>query len=192
MELRKLLFAAILGLPLLTWSCSKGDSDLDYGEGYVYIGQATMSGGLNNVVTVPYGWGPDTYNFLIEGQTLKVYLSVVRSGKLENETGFSVDVTDSPEIARSAVDEGDIVNAVLLQEGEYTLPTSATVPDGKDFGTFYLEVPLAVLQDQANAGKNLVAGVAISNPTAYTLSETNTSVAVAIDVDAILGHITNE
>ena len=56
-----LLFLAFL-MPLSFSSCEKGDGDLDYGEGFIYIAQATLTGGLNNYCTVPSGWGPDTFN----------------------------------------------------------------------------------------------------------------------------------
>lgn len=187
----KFILIALISLPFISCGCTKGDSDLDYGEGYVYIAQALSSGGLNNVLTVPSGWGTDTWNFRLEDETVKVFLSVVRSGKLEVEKGFTVDVAAVLDEAQASIDGGIVENAVLLSGEEYSFPSSVTVPDGEDYGTFYLEVPYTVVLNPDYAGKNLVAAVSISNPTAYTLSESNTSVVVAINVDGISSHINN-
>jgi hypothetical protein len=49
-----------------------------------------------------------------------------------------------------------------------------------------MTIPKSLLE--ANLGNKLVAGVKISSPSMYKLSDKNTSVAIVIDVDLIIKH----
>lgn len=171
---------------MATTGCKEGDGEADYGFAYIYMPQATTSGGLNNHYLVPSGAGKDTYNFKEENGKLNIYLGVLRSGKISDASGFTVDVAASSTQTDEVVASGAISNAVALQAGSYTLPDKAIVQSGKESGSFYLSLDMDVVTNYRHIGKNLVLAVGIANPTHYQLSKQNTSVVVVIDVDALL------
>ncbi|MBR6212782.1 MAG: DUF1735 domain-containing protein [Bacteroidales bacterium] len=175
-----LLFLAFL-MPLSFSSCEKGDGDLDYGEGFIYIAQATLTGGLNNYCTVPSGWGPDTFNYVLDASSLKVYVSVTRSGKISGAQGFTVKLNDDQALAQAAVASGEIGNAALLPSSSYTLPATLSVEEGKNVGTSFVSVDRAYLE--SHIGENLVMALSISDPSAYKLAESNTSVVIIIETE---------
>lgn len=183
------LAVAFIGLStfilLVAGSCQKGDEDLDYGFGYIYIPQATVSSGLNNHYPVPSGSGENTYNFKEENDKLNVILGVLRSGKITNALGFTVDIVTSSNLTDDAVSSGTISNAMALPASLYEIPKNVTVNPGKDSAAFYLSVDINALTDGTYDGKNLVLAVSISNPTNFELSDENISVLVIINVDAI-------
>lgn len=165
--------------------CQEGDGNLDYGFGYVYIPQATVSGGLNNHYRIPSGAGSDTYNFREESGKLNIILGVTRSGKISNAAGFTVDVVVSSTLTQEAVSSGSIANAVALPSSMYEISDKVTVNPGSNYAAFYLSVNINALMDSMYNGKNLVLAVGISNPTKFELSEKNTVVLVVIDVNAV-------
>ncbi|NDV82488.1 DUF1735 domain-containing protein [Bacteroides sp. 51] len=185
----RFIFAVMMLCAIVVAGCEEGDGDADYGFAYVYIPQATASGGLNNHYPVPSGSGENTYNFKVEGGKLNIYLGVLRSGLISGASGFTVDVAVSSTMTEEAVTSGGINNAQALPSGLYTLPDKATVQAGKESTSFYLSVDINALKGGAYAGKNLVLAVEIANPTHYELSDENTSVVVVIDVDAVLDII---
>ncbi|MBK5722925.1 hypothetical protein JGH11_18815 [Dysgonomonas sp. Marseille-P4677] len=180
---------------MLTFSfiaCTEGDGDKDYGLSYIYMPQATSTGGLNNNYLVPLGGGEYTYNFKVsEDKTqLQVILGVLRSGSM---TGFAytVDIVSQADLATQVVESGEIKDAMVLPQSFYSLPQSISVTGNNNGGTFYMSVSMDALKQEALVGKKLVMAVAISNPTAYELSPVNTNTVVVIDVDAILNIINN-
>ena len=70
-----------------------------------------------------------------------------------------------------------------------TIPEKISVPEGDNTGTCYFSVDLEELAKrtselvEGNQYRLLVLGLEISNPTAYQLSETNTSVVVVLDLN---------
>lgn len=179
----KLLVLSVCCVSII-YGCEKGDSDLDYGDVYIYIAQATTSGGLDNTLMVPSGSGVDTYNFKVDDQQLMVYLSVTRSGKISNIKDFSVEVSTDDTLVQEVV--ASIEGAVGLSAADYSLPDSVTVSGKNNYSTFMMTIPKSLLE--ANLGNKLVAGVKISSPSMYKLSDKNTSVAIVIDVDLIIKH----
>lgn len=170
-------------LMIVVQGCEKGDGDLDYGFAYIYIPQATVSGGLNNHYPVPGGAGENTYNFKEENGKLNVILGVLRSGKIANAPGFTVDIATSSNLTEDAVDSGAIPNAMALPASLYEIPGNVTVDPGKNSTAFYLSININALMDGSYDGKNLVLAVGISNPTNFELSDENTSVVVVINVN---------
>jgi hypothetical protein len=79
-----------------------------------------------------------------------------------------------------------IEGAVGLSAADYSLPDSVTVSGKNNYSTFMMTIPKSLLE--ANLGNKLVAGVKISSPSMYKLSDKNTSVAIVIDVDLIINH----
>lgn len=171
--------------------CKEGDGDADYGFAYIYIPQATTSGGLNNHYSVPGGSGKDTYNFKVEGGKLNIYLSVLRSGKISDASGFTVDVAASPTQTEEVVTSGEVSNAVALETGKYSLPDKVTVESGKDSASFFLSLDVEELKESIYTGKNLALVVEIKNPSRYELSNQYTSVVVVVDVDAMLNILSS-
>lgn len=166
---------SIAAAALLTLSCQKGDGDADYGNEFVYMPQATVSGGIDNYYNVPAGQ-ENTANYYIEDGNVNVLLGVVRSGK-SAYNAFSVDVlTDDALSSKAAEDLG----ATVLPASAYTLPAKADVKDGEAGASFVLAV-----QQSALEGGKYVLGVKIANPSKYELAKSNTSVVVVIDSDAL-------
>lgn len=182
----KILFIVFLFALVVFTGCKEGDGDADYGFAYIYMPQATASGGLNNEYNVPSGGGEYTYNFRVdkESNKLNIMLGVIRSGKVP-DSSFSVDVLPLP--GNTHVDAS--ANQMLLPESMYTLPSTVTVPEGKSNNSFYLSVDINSLKSDTYTGKKLLLTVGIDKPTKFQLSETNTQTLVIIDVDAIREHL---
>ena len=96
-------------------------------------------------------------------------LGVLRSGK---EAGKAFSVT---------------VKALSSDFPTYSLPDKVDVAEGSNSATFYLDLPLSVLDDFAGQTPSLT--VAISDPTKYTLAERATSVRIVVDIDALAAMI---
>lgn len=178
-----LLLASFCALAL---TACDSDGDADYGFGKIYMPQAVSTGGLNNSYAVPSGDGEFTCNFRVESGTVKVILGVTRSGKLSDKKGYTVDVYTSAEQTAAAV---AALGGQAMPDGIYSLPTMVVVPDGKTGETFYLDIPVAAISRDEYAGKRLVLSVGVRNPSAYELSETGTSTAVVVDVDALKARL---
>ena len=150
-------------------SCDKGYSSAAFGYNYIYMPQATVSGGLNQNYSVPTGLDSATYNFQIDSINLKlnVYLGVTVSGEQPN-TGFTVKVTANNDTTNQIIAGGSIANAVLLPDSIYTIPSSVTVPSGKHMASFYLSINSTALK--AYSGKMALLTVQLSSPTNYVLN----------------------
>jgi len=183
---RSIVFAFVVLFAIALTNCKEGDGQADYGFGVIYIPQATFTG-LDNTFPVPGGGGPNTYNYKVDnsGGKLNIILGVLRAGKIADAGGFTVDVLVSTGETNEAIASGEIRNAEALPSSMYTMDNKVTVEAGKNSASFYLSVDINQLLDGANEGKNLVLAVAIANPTDFELSETNTSVVVIIDVEAM-------
>lgn len=182
----KILIAIVFMVAIAFTGCQEGDGDADYGFAYVYMPQATASGGLNNEYLVPSGGGELTYNFRVDktNNKLNVILGVIRSGKVAN-SGFVVDVVALPGDTQADASKGE----VLLPESMYTLPSNVTVADGKSSESFYLAVDIDALKSDIYTGKKLFLTVGVDKPTKFELSATNTKTLVIIDVNAIREHL---
>lgn len=172
---RFLMAISIAAAALLSLSCQKGDGDADYGNEFVYIPQATVSGGIDNYYNVPSGL-ENTANYYIEGGNVNVLLGVIRSGKSAYKA-YSVDILTDDALSAKAASE---LGAKVLPASAFTLPGKASVPDGEAGVSFVL----AAQQTALTAGKYVVA-VKIANPSKYELSKSNTSVIVVIDADQL-------
>ena len=176
------LILLIAFLCTCAFAACEGDGDADYGFGKVYMPQAVSTGGLNNSYAVPSGGGDYTYNFRVENGTVRIILGVIRSGKLSDKKGYTVDVYTSAEDTAAAV---SAFGGEAMPEGLYSLPSTVVVPDGKTGGTFYLDIPVLAISRSEYAGKKLVLSVGIRNPSAYELSDAATKASVIVNVDAL-------
>lgn len=172
----------IASLCVLALTACEGDGDADYGFGKIYMPQAVSTGGLNSSYAVPSGGGESTYNFRVEGGSVKIILGVMRSGKLSDGKAYSVDVFTSAEDTAAAV---AAFGGEAMPEGLYSLPARVAVPGSKTGATFYLDIPAAALSRDEYAGRRLVLSVGVRNPSAYELADTGTKTAVIVDVDAL-------
>ena len=101
------LILLIAFLCTCAFAACEGDGDADYGFGKVYMPQAVSTGGLNNSYAVPSGGGDYTYNFRVENGTVRIILGVIRSGKLSDKKGYTVDVYTSAEDTAAAVSSAE-------------------------------------------------------------------------------------
>lgn len=163
---------------LLAVSCEKGDGDVDYGNSYIYIPQATANGGINNYYNVPSGGGENTYNFKANGENVDVFLGVLLSGKAEGK-GFSVSIVESSDQSSEAA---NALGASVLPSSAYSLPTTVTVESGKNSASFALSLSKSFVQSESGI---YVLALGLANPSAYELSSKSTSVVVVIDTEAL-------
>ena len=171
-------------------SCQKGDGDADYGFAYVYIPQATFTS-LDNTYPVPSGAGKNTYNFKVDTLSdgtpdkINIILGVLRSGKISDAEGFTVNVNVLSEMTNDAIIALD--DALPLPASMFTIPDKAVVEAGTNSALFYVTVDVNQLTNSMYIGKKLVLAVGISEPTNnFELAKDNTSVVIIIDVDAML------
>ncbi len=167
-------------------SCQKGDGNVQYGYTYVYMPQATATGGLNRNYLVPSGAGISTYNFQIDSlnHKLNVILGVLRSGK-QSAGGYSVDVIADKDTTNQLIAANTIANGVLLPDNTYTLPSKVIVPAGQNYANFFLSVNAADLNAAAVTGKNLVLTIRIANPSNYMLNTKYSKTVVIINANTI-------
>jgi hypothetical protein len=185
-----ILIGTILLFSIGYISCEKGEGLDDYGLAYIYMPQATVSGGLDNNYYVPSGDGLYTYNFKIDEskKELQILLGVLRSGDLPNAE-YSVDIVARLDTTNQMLSNGLVENGIVFPQNEYSLPQTVKVPGNKNGESFYLTVPADVLKKDAYTDKNLVLTVAIANPSKFELSAVNTNTVVIVNVNAIREYI---
>ena len=178
--MRKIIFSLMSAICLFALaSCAKGDGDKDYGVEKVYIPQAMADGGITNVYNVPSGEGEYTYNFVIEEETVEVYLGVLRSGK-QSGNAFTVDIVVNEETSAAMATK---YGAEVMEPSYYTLPEKVSVDAGSNSKTFHLSLNKAALKEKA--GQKLVLCIGLANCTAYEISEKAAEVTVLVNVDAL-------
>lgn len=164
-------------------ACQKGDGNADYGNAFVYIPQATVSGLIDSDYRVPSGGAENTCNFTVKDNNVNVMLGIVRSGKLAGKA-FKVNVNVNEAKTSAAATR---LGAEAMPSSLYSLPSTASIDDGDNSGSFYLSLDKTGLQ--SFEGKTLVLNVSISNPTEYELSKNATDVNVVVNVDALLALV---
>lgn len=169
---------------VLLLSCEKNDQDQDYGDPKIFIPQSLTSGSNLNYF-VPKGLDSASRNYIIDvtNNQVNVLLGVYRSGKV-NDDSYSVNISTRPDTINTLIASNLLTNTVLLPEGLYKLPSSVTVPDGKNATSFYLAINSSLLK--ANySGKRVALAVAATNASKFSLSPVNNKVIVIIDVNAL-------
>ena len=149
-----------------------------YGDAYIYMPQATASGGLSNMYIVPSGGGALTYNLKPDNGKIEIVLGVSRSGT-EQGKDFTVDVAARNDETNNFISSGVLPNAVALPEGSYSLPAQVTAT-GSNHATFYLSVDSAMLMNDLSYRAEAGIAVGISNATAYTISDNNITMVVIV------------
>jgi hypothetical protein len=174
-------------LIMIVSGCDKGFNSASFGYNYIYMPEATMSGGLNLNYTVPSGLDSATYNYQLDtvNHKVNVDLGVSVSGE-QAGVGFIVNVSVNNDTTNQIVSGGSITNAVVIPASMYSLPSSVTVPAGQHFATFNLSIDAVALK--AYAGKTVVLTVQITNPTHYVLNTPYNQTVVIINVSALNLH----
>lgn len=185
--LKKIKYCSLIVISFLIGFIFSGcNKDLPvYGDGIVYMPQATSSGGLDNTYLVPSGGGKYTYNFLVNNGKVNIILGVKRSGTFVGEN-FTVNINVDKEEANQVITSGNIPNAEVLSAEDYTLPSKVTVNSSNE-ASFFLTVDSAYLIGNYShtGGKKLVLAVDINSPSAYKLSDKYNKTIIIIDVDAL-------
>jgi hypothetical protein len=179
------VFFAVTALFIVSMnSCDNGYNNASFGYNYIYMPQATVTGGLNINYTVPTGLDSATYNYQIDSvnHKLNVFLGVSVSGEQAN-TGFTVKVTANKDTTNQIISGGSIANAILLPDSIYTLPSSVTVPAGKHSASFNLSINSIALKGYA--GKTALLTVQLSNPTNYIFNTKYNKTVVVINVSSL-------
>ncbi|MEI6754501.1 MAG: hypothetical protein WCK78_15215 [Paludibacter sp.] len=177
-------FAVIFLLAASIFTGCDNTNNSSYGNNYIYMPQATVSGGVNLNYPVPSGYSTATYNFKIDSvnHIVNVNLGVLASGE-NAKMGYSVDVSVNNDTTNQIISGGTIANAVLLPSTIYTLPSSVTVPVGQYYTSFYLSINSTELKKMT--GKIALLTVQLSNPTNYQLNTLLNKTVVVIDVNAL-------
>ena len=189
--MRKLvLIAASVLLLAGFFACEKGEGMDDYGFAYIYMPQASVSGGLDNNYYVPSGEGEYTYNFKIDAgkKELQILLGVLRSGDLPN-AAYSVEVVARMDTTNQIIAEGWVEDGMVFPAALYSLPQKVEVAANKNGESFYMTVSTEALKDDSYTDKKLVLTVGLANPSRFELSATNTSTVVILDVNAIREYL---
>lgn len=174
-----------LGVGLIFTACS--EEKLEYGEAFIYMPQATTTGGVNTLYTVPSGGGEMTYNFQSENGKINIILGVMRSATFAGED-FTVDIVTMKDETDKLIESGQVRNSVPMPDNIYTLPSKVTVSNSNE-AVFYLSVDSATLiNDLAYTGQNMVLTVGLANPTKYELADNNTFTNIILNIDAIRDH----
>ena len=186
MKAQKKISAIILTFlaSVMLLSCEKNDKDLDYGDPKIFIPQSLTSGSNLNYF-VPKGLDSASRNYIIDfkNNQVNVLLGVYRSGKVKDDS-YSVSISTRPDTVSTLIANNILTNTVLLPEGLYKLPSSVTVPDGKNAASFYLSINSSLLK--ANySGKRVALAIAASNASRYSLNAVNNKVIVIVDVNAL-------
>lgn len=171
-------------------SCEEGDSEKDLGFPVIYIPQATVTG-LDNSYPVPAGPLSQytSCNCSISDGKLNIIVGVQRAGFISDKKGFSVSMGECQSETDRKLSEYTEAGtpAMALPSGTYSIPSKIDVPAGESEATAFVTVDLGALaahKDEivgADGASLLVLGLEITNPTAYTLADTNTSVVLVID-----------
>ncbi|MCL1934644.1 MAG: hypothetical protein FWF53_12630 [Candidatus Azobacteroides sp.] len=170
--------------------CENGEGTDDYGFAYIYMPQATGSGGLNNNYYVPSGDSTYTYNFKIDADKneLQILLGVLRSGDLSN-AAYSVDIIARTDTTAQIISDGLVENGMIFPASLYSLPQKVEVAANESGAGFYMAVPVEALKNDSYTDKKLVLTVGLANPSRFELSATNTNTVVILDVNAIRAHL---
>lgn len=176
---------------LLLSACQKEDANKDYGFAKVYIPQATVTG-IDNSYPIPMGPfyqnSKYTCSYSQETGKLDIVVGVIRSGYFSVQQGYSVSLSVSAGLTNEKVTE---LGGVALPTAVCTVPGTITVPDGLSGATVNVSVDLKTLSAQratfqdTEGYKKLVLGLEISNlsgPAEYSLADSNTSVAIVLDL----------
>ncbi len=184
-KINYLFLLFILCSGLIYTACN--EEKMEYGEAFIFMPQATTTGGVNTLYSIPSGGGEMTYNFKAENGKINIVLGVMRSGTFAGED-FTVNVVTLKDETDKLIESGAVRNAVAMPEGIFTLPSQVTVENSNE-ATFYLSVDsVTLINDLAYTGQNMVVTVGLANPSKYELAEKNTFANVILSVDAIRDH----
>jgi len=179
----KLIIAFVAAIMLISSCEYKEYADTDWPDQLIYMPAALYNPYTIDAVPKAIGSTPtEGYptRFLVDTAARKfnVLLGAYRSG-VNNDGAFTVDIAvNTDTIADLLAVAGSLpVGTVLLPAGQYTIPTTAEMKDGKDIATFELSVDLDYLLANYPAGIYAL-GVGISSSARKTNPKYATTIVV--------------
>ncbi|GHV58030.1 hypothetical protein FACS1894182_08590 [Bacteroidia bacterium] len=169
-------------------SCEEDDSKKEWGFAKVYMPQAALvDGGITHNYPVPFNSSNGTQNYELdeENNLLHITLGVYRSG-LQALESFSVKVATDNTATATAV--ANTTKGAALPQDCYAIPGEVIVPNGERETIFKLTVDLGkLIAEHGELGKRqLIAVIALSNPSKYELNEALAKTTVIIDASRFM------
>lgn len=180
------LLAMISGLLLVIASCTKPDSEQDFGTTSIYMPQAIIrSGGVNNQYPVPTGTDSSTWNFKVDKAAGRIEITMGAALSGPGSAAFGADVRVDNDTLQKLFSAGVFTAAthVVMPTSMYTLPSRVEGPQGTRTGVFKLSIDHKALKGAAYAGKFLLVSVRLTNPTTYPLNAGLSSAIVVIEAN---------
>jgi hypothetical protein len=183
----KYCFIAMLsGLILAIVSCTKPDSEQDFGTTSIYMPQAIIrSGGVNNQYPVPTGTDSSTWNFKVDKAAGRIEITMGAALSGPGAAAFGADVRVDNDTLQKLFTAGVFSAAthVVMPTSMYALPARVEGLQGTRAGVFKLSIDHKALKGAAYAGKFLLVSVRLANPTTYPLNAALSSAIVVIEAN---------
>ncbi len=188
-KISKVLSLVMLaGLITAMTSCTKPDSEQDFGTTSIYMPQAVIrSGGVNNQYPVPTGTDSSTWNYRIDKASGKIDITMGVALSGPGSEAFGADIRVDSDTLQRLFTSGVFTAAthVVMPASMYTLPARVEGPKGTRAGVFRLTVDHKALKGATYAGKFLLVAVRLANPTTYPLNVPLSSTIVVIEANKI-------
>ena len=152
-------FSICFGLCLLLSGCKYEElAKADYPQQVVYM--PTARNGLYAINTISTS---GTYRFTIDQTAKKVIIPLgVYRGGVSADGDVPVNIVANADTISKLISTSALVGTTVLPAEKFTLPTSVTVPNGKESAPFNLSIDLAYLL--ANPAQKLAIAVGIASP----------------------------
>ena len=178
------VLAIFSGLIISIMSCTKPDSEQDFGTTTIYMPQAVIrSGGVNNQYPVPTGTDSSTWNYKVDRSAGKIEVTLGAALSGPGSAAFGADVRVDSDTLQKLFASGVFTAAthVIMPTSMYTLPARVEGSQGTRAGVFKLSIDHKALKGAAYAGKFLLVAVRLANPTTYPLNVPLSSAIVVIE-----------
>ena len=169
-------------------SCTKPDSEQEFGTTSIYMPQAVIrSGGVNNQYPVPTGTDSSTWNYRIDKVAGKIEITMGAALSGPGSEAFGADIRVDGDTLSRLFTSGVFSTAthLIMPSSMYTIPTRVEGQKGVRAGVFRISVDHRALKGVAYAGKFLLLAVRLSNPTTYPLNVPLSSAIVVIEANKI-------
>jgi hypothetical protein len=178
------VLAIFSGLIITIASCTKPDSEQDFGTTTIYMPQAVIrSGGVNNQYPVPTGTDSSTWNYKVDRSAGKIEVTLGAALSGPGSAAFGADVRVDSDTLQKLFASGVFTSAthVIMPTSMYTLPARVEGSQGTRTGVFKLSIDHKALKGATYAGKFLLVAVRLANPTTYPLNVPLSSAIVVIE-----------
>jgi hypothetical protein len=169
-------------------SCTKPDSEQDFGTTSIYMPQAIIrSGGVNNQYPVPTGTDSSTWNYRVDKASGKIEITLGAALSGPGSEAFGADVRVDSDTLQRLFASGvfSATTHVIMPATMYALPARVEGQKGARAGVFKLSVDHRALKATGYAGKFLLVAVRLANPTTYPLNLSLSSSIVVIETSKL-------